>query len=155
MGYKTKMCRNFKNTFNTSIRYLPVVGCMWQIHSAINIWLTLHGSVNIAPLIVEDSSLSTFSSSLWSTKRAPPGPDPDHLSLDLSASPSPYVSRFCPPTKFSLTSRRERPTTLYVIRAKRVSNWYRYIPQKKSVRLPVCTRVRLILVLVWKKLSWF
>ena len=28
-------------------------------------------------------------------------------------------------------------------------------PPQKSVRLPVCTRVRLILVLVWKKLSWF
>ena len=27
--------------------------------------------------------------------------------------------------------------------------------KKKTVRLPVCTRVRLILVLVWKKLSWF
>ena len=42
------------------------------------------------------------------------------------------------------------------IRAKRVSNCYFEVhPRKKKLTVCVCVDVRLILVLVWNKLSWF
>ena len=67
---KKKRCRNYKST-TTCTRYLSVVRCMWQIRSAINIWLTLYSGINSAPLIVRAASLSTVSSSSLSAKRVP------------------------------------------------------------------------------------